>query len=357
MSELEHRGSEALKNIIEESRKQGQPFTCIVYSILLPWVATVARSLHVPSVLLWIQPAVVFALYYYYNNGYYDQIQRVISSDDPNSMSIKLPGLPLLTARDLPSFFGSSDVYDFALPIFRRQFELLEEENNPKILINTFEELEKDAVRAIKKFHLMPIGPLIPSAFLDGNGPSEASSGCDLFRCTSSYIDWLNSKPKASVIYVSSGSISTLSKQQKEEIARGLLSTKRPFLWVIRDIEEEEEDALSFKEELETQGKIVPWCSQLEVLSSPATGCFLTHCGWNSCLESLGCGVPTVAFPQWTDQATNAKIVRDLSETGVRLEAAEDGVVKGEEIERCLELVMGDSEKGEEAANANGEKG
>ncbi len=32
----------------------------------------------------------------------------------------------------------------------------------------------------------------------------------------------------------------------------------------------------------------------------------------------------------------------------MRLEAAEDGVVKGEEIERCLELVMGDSEKGEE---------
>lgn len=348
MSELERCGSEALKNIIEESRNKGQPFTCIVYSILLPWVATVARSLDIPSVLLWIQPAVVFALYYYYNNGYYDEIQRIISSDDPNSMSIKLPGLPLLSARDLPSFFGSSDVYDFALPIFRRQFELLEEESNPKVLINTFEELEKDAVRAIKKFHLMPIGPLIPSAFLDGHDPSEVSSGCDLFRSTSSYIDWLNSKPKASVIYVSSGSISTLSKQQKEEIARGLLSTKRPFLWVIRDIEEEKEDALSFKEKLETQGKIVSWCSQLEVLSSPATGCFLTHCGWNSCLESLACGIPTVTLPQWTDQATNAKIVQDLSETGVRLKVAEDGVVKGEEIERCLELVMGNSEKGEE---------
>ncbi|WP_247964415.1 hypothetical protein, partial [Escherichia coli] len=51
---------------------------------------------------------------------------------------------------------------------------------------------------------------------------------------------------------------------------------------------------------------------------------------------------------QWTEQATIAKIVRDLTETGVRLEAAEDGVVKGEEIERCMELVMGDSEKGEE---------
>lgn len=188
ISELERRGSDALKNIIQESRNKGQPFTCIVYSILIPWVATVARSLDVASVHLWIQPAVVFALYYYYNNGYYDEIQRIASGDDPSSTSIKLPGLPLLSARDLPSFFGASDGYSFALPMFRKQFELLEEESNPKILINTFEELEKDAVKAIKKFHLMPIGPLIPSVLVDGNDPSEASSGCDLFRSTSRYI-------------------------------------------------------------------------------------------------------------------------------------------------------------------------
>lgn len=159
-------------------------------------------------------------------------------------------------------------------------------------------------------------------------------------------MEWLNSKPKGSVVYVSSGSISTLSKEEKEEIARGLLSSGRPFLWVMRDVEEK--DALSCREEVEVEGKIVPWCSQLEVLSSPATGCFLTHCGWNSCLESLVCGVPTVAFPQWTDQGTNAKIIRDLSETGVRLEVDVDGVVKRDEIKRCLELVMGDSKRGEE---------
>ncbi|XP_023513863.1 crocetin glucosyltransferase, chloroplastic-like [Cucurbita pepo subsp. pepo] len=334
MSELERRGSQAIKDMIVAGVEQGQPFTCIVYSILLPWVAIVARSLHLPAILLWIQPAIVFALYYYYNYGYHDIIQSVF--DDPLA-TIQLPGLPLLTARDLPSFFGSSDAYEFALPIFRRQFELLEQETNPMVVINTFDELEHDALRAISKFHLIPIGPLIPS---------EASSRCDLFQSTTSYIDWLNSKPKGSVIYVSSGSISTLSKHQKEEIARGLLSCGRPFLWVIRDIEEV--NTLSCREELEGLGKIVSWCSQIEVLSRPATGCFLTHCGWNSTLESLVCGVPVVVFPQWSDQGTNAKIIQDMSETGVRLEVGMDGVVKREEIKRCLELVMGDSKKGEE---------
>ena len=175
MSELERRGSQAIKDMIVAGVEQGQPFTCIVYSILLPWVAIVARSLHLPAILLWIQPAIVFALYYYYNYGYHDIIQSVF--DDPLA-TIQLPGLPLLTARDLPSFFGSSDAYEFALPIFRRQFELLEQETNPMVVINTFDELEHDALRAISNFHLIPVGPLIPS---------EASSRCDLFQSTTRY--------------------------------------------------------------------------------------------------------------------------------------------------------------------------
>ncbi|XP_022147165.1 crocetin glucosyltransferase, chloroplastic-like [Momordica charantia] len=177
-----------------------------------------------------------------------------------------------------------------------------------------------------------------------------------MFRCgggDGDYMDWLKMKDEGSVVYVSFGSISRLLKQQKEEIARGLLSSGRPFLWVMRD-DDVEEDKLSCSEELEGQGKIVKWCSQLDVLSNPATGCFLTHCGWNSCLESLACGVPMVAFPQWSDQGTNAKIVEELMASGVRMDVAMDAMVKEEEVRRCLDLVMGNSEKGEEIRrNAN----
>ncbi|PRQ38311.1 putative crocetin glucosyltransferase [Rosa chinensis] len=144
----------------------------------------------------------------------------------------------------------------------------------------------------------------MPSAFLDGKDPSEKSFG-DLFENSknSAYLEWLNSMPKESVIYISFGSISMLSKIQMEEIAKGLLNSGRPFLWVIRENqkngegkEEKEEDKLSCREELEELGMIVPWCSQLEVLSNPSLGCFVTHTGWNSSLESLVSGVPVVAF-------------------------------------------------------------
>ncbi|XP_038875494.1 phloretin 4'-O-glucosyltransferase-like [Benincasa hispida] len=354
-SEMERLGSDAMKEMITTNAEQGQPFTCVVYSLILPWAAAVARSLHLPSYPLWIQPATVFALYYYYFNGYQQTFHTIFND---TSKTIQLPELPLFTGHDVPSFFHSSDIYQFALPILQKLFELLllnDYHQIPTILVNTFDELEHDVLQAMNKFFpLLPIGPLIPSAFLDGRDPSDVSFGGDLFpssKKNEDYIDWLNSKPQASVVYVSFGSISTLSKLQNEEVARGLLSLKRPFLWVVRAVDGDE-NTLNYSEELEREGKIISWSSQLEVLSSPATGCFLTHCGWNSTLESLVCGVPMVVFPQWSDQATNAKIIRDFSETGVRLEADDDdddgSVVKGEEIKRCLELVMGDSEKGKE---------
>jgi UDP:flavonoid glycosyltransferase YjiC (YdhE family) len=92
----------------------------------------------------------------------------------------------------------------------------------------------------------------------------------------------------------------------------------------------------------------VTWCSQVEVLSHPSLGCFVTHCGWNSTLESLVSGVPVVAYPHWSDQGTNAKLIQDVWKTGVRVTANEDGIVESDEIKRCLELVIGGGEEGGE---------
>lgn len=91
--------------------------------------------------------------------------------------------------------------------------------------------------------------------------------------------------------------------------------------------------------------------SQVEVLSHGSLGCFVTHCGWNSTMESLGSGVPMVAFPQWTDQGTNAKMVQDVWKTGVRVDDkvnVEEGIVEAEEIRKCLDVVMGSGGKGQE---------
>ncbi|XP_048334232.2 phloretin 4'-O-glucosyltransferase [Ziziphus jujuba] len=351
-SEMTSRGSRALSDLIVSAENEGRPFTCLIYTLLLSWPPLVAQELHVPSAMLWIQPATVFDIYYYYFHGYGDTIREKIENP---SYSIELPGLPLqLTGRDLPSFFDASNNYPFAMPSFKEQFDFLDKETNQKMLVNTLDDLEPEALRAIGKFNMIAIGPLTPSAFLGGKDPSDKAFGCDLFKRSKDYNQWLNSKPKGSVIYVSFGSICVLSKRQMEEVGYALLDSGRPFLWVIREKVKKDEDddddeqELSFREELEKLGMIVPWCSQLEVLSNNSLGCFMTHCGWNSTLESLGSGLPVVAFPQWSDQGTNAKLIEDVWKTGMRVKANKEGIIERDEIKKCLELVMGDGEKGEE---------
>jgi UDP:flavonoid glycosyltransferase YjiC (YdhE family) len=193
---------------------------------------------------------------------------------------------------------------------------------------------------------------------LGGKDPSDTSSGGDVIRVDSedNYLEWLDLKGESSVVYVSFGTLAVLSKRQMDEIACALLDSGFPFLWVIRDNklqkqkDEEDDDELSYREEIEKNdnGKIVKWCSQVEVLSHNSLGCFVTHCGWNSTLEGLSSGVPMVAFPQWTDQTTNAKLIEDVWKTGVRMDRDEEGIVKADEIKRCLELVMGKGGNGEE---------
>ena len=89
------------------------------------------------------------------------------------------------------------------------------------------------------------------------------------------------------------------------------------------------------------KGLVVKWSSQLEVLSHEAVGCFFTHCGWNSTIEAVSLGMP----PR-TDQTTNAKLVKDLWEMGVRVKVDEKGIVGREEVEfRIREVMEGERAK------------
>ncbi|CAI0628195.1 unnamed protein product [Linum tenue] len=136
------------------------------------------------------------------------------------------------------------------------------------------------------------------------------------------YMTWLDSRATSSVVYVSFGTMIVLSRRQKEEVGKALLSSGRSFLWTLRkeSEKEEEEEESRWREEMEKEaeecgGMIVEWCSQVD----------------------------------FSDQQTNAKLVEDVWRTGVRVVVPETGaVVEGEEIRRCLELVMGEGEVGEE---------
>uniref|UniRef100_A0A2K1Z4G7 Uncharacterized protein n=1 Tax=Populus trichocarpa TaxID=3694 RepID=A0A2K1Z4G7_POPTR len=78
------------------------------------------------------------------------------------------------------------------------------------------------------------------------------------------YIDWLNSQPKGSVLYVSMGSFLSVSSSQLNEIVAGVHNSGVRFLGVSRG------ETTLFKDDCGDMGQVVPRCDQLRVLRHPA---------------------------------------------------------------------------------------
>ena len=55
--------------------------------------------------------------------------------------------------------------------------------------------------------------------------------------------------------------------------------------------------------------------------------------------------MPIVVFSQWTDQGTNVKLIEDVLKTNLKVTVNNDEILEGDEIKRCLELVVGDGER------------
>ncbi|KAH7859258.1 hypothetical protein Vadar_033753 [Vaccinium darrowii] len=147
-----------------------------------------------------------------------------------------------------------------------------------------------DFLMATKK-----LGPLVTilhvrllNAMNERLWPQSTSSKPSAEAC----MKWLDTKQKGCVVYASFRSLASLSKNQMEEIARGLKNSGS-YLWVVRDFEESKLPPC-FMEETSKAGAIVNWCSQLEVVAHQAVGCFMTHCGWKSTLKALSSGFPLV---------------------------------------------------------------
>ena len=204
------------------------------------------------------------------------------------------------------------------------------------IVVNTFEELEHSSLKATKcETPVRYIGPLAPPP-LDKN---NATISANFFREETESLNWLDKQEPGSVIYISFGSVASLAQDQIREIASGVEASNQPFLWVVRDSITSIPEG--FIERTNTRGLVIKWAPQLRVLTHPSVGSFLTHCGWNSTLESIHAGVPMLCFPVFGDQHLNALLIEDVWKLGVSLSKGfKDGGIVGDEVEKAIISLM-----------------
>ncbi|KAL6311385.1 hypothetical protein AAG906_022736 [Vitis piasezkii] len=212
------------------------------------------------------------------------------------------------------------------------------------ILLNTWEDLEPTTLKALRDHKVMaqfakvpiyPVGPLTRPI-----GKEEARS---------ELLDWLDLQPADSVIYVSFGSGGTHSSEQLAELAWGLELSQQRFIWVVRPPIENDPSGSFSQQEREGEhpsdylpegfltrtknvGVVVPlWAPQVEILSHPSVGGFLSHCG----------GVPIGAWPLYSEQRLNATMLTEELGIAVRPEVLPTKrVVRKEEIEKMVRKVM-----------------
>ncbi|WMV19746.1 hypothetical protein MTR67_013131 [Solanum verrucosum] len=131
-----------------------------------------------------------------------------------------------------------------------------------------------------------------------------------------------------------------------KEFAWGLANSKHPFLWIVRPGIVMGDSAVlpdEFLEEIKDRGLLASWCPQDQVLSHPSIGVFLTHCGWNSTIESISSGVPLICWPFFAEQQTNCRYA--CAEWGIGVEVNKD--VKRQEIEAIIKDML-EGKKGKE---------
>lgn len=173
------------------------------------------------------------------------------------------------------------------------------------------------------------------------------------------YLDWLDAQDHDSVIFVSFGTTTSLPEDQIEELALGLERSEQKFIWVLREADKgyifgggarNPKPPEGFEERVRGRGIVVrEWAAQVEILGHPATGGFMSHCGWNSCVESISNGVPMAAWPMHSDQPTNAFLVAEV--LGIALRVVDwvyrNEVAAAERVEGVVRRLMVAEEGGE----------
>ncbi|KAL6903542.1 hypothetical protein ACP4OV_004355 [Aristida adscensionis] len=338
------RASESLRPAFDDFLSGVRGPACVVADAFFGWTADAARARGASHAVFLPGGAFGHAVFF----SVWERLPHALTDAD----EFALPDFPdvVLHRTQIPRYMLAATGADPWAAFFRRVISSCR--NTGAFLVNTVRELEPrglDMLREIFGVQPWPVGPILAVPIPSGSPDADDS-----------VVRWLDAHPPRSVLYVSFGSQNSISADQMAELALGLEASGRRFLWAVRppvgldgkDGFRAEWLPAGFEERAARAGTGVVvrgWAPQARILAHPSTGAFVSHCGWNSVLESLSHGVPLVGWPLGAEQFFNAKLV---VEWGVCVEVArgnlESSALERGAVAETVGTVMGETAKGEE---------
>ncbi|CAL0303042.1 unnamed protein product [Lupinus luteus] len=318
------------------------PPDIFIPDMVFTWSEATAKTLRIPRLIF--KPLPIF---------YFCMIEANKSIDDPKEEAFLLPNDTKLDpnyVRFHESIVNSAN-------------------NSDGVIVNTFLELEEEYIQLYEKLIGCKAWLIGPTSLTTQKIIGTCMNN-DEHKCFS----FLSSKEQNSVLYISFGSMSLLSDEQLFEIASGIEASGHQFLWVVhsknkrkdgktKEEEEEEEEELKwlpkgFEEKMmkEKRGMIIKgWAPQVSILNHSSIGGFLSQCGWNAALETIGAGVPMITMPIFSDHYFNERFISEVQGFGVEVEEGGEWslspydpkkkVVSRESIEKGVRRLMDGGEE------------
>ncbi|XXG48954.1 hypothetical protein AAC387_Pa02g3268 [Persea americana] len=328
------------------SSSSSPPTTALIIDLFSTTMIDVGKELGIPTYLYFTSGAALLGLMLYLPT----LDAKVPCEFKDLQGEVEVPGmlpLPPLVMPD-PVMNKKSDGYRWFVHHGRRFREA------DGLIVNTFAELEPKTLKSISNGECLPdhhptppVYPVGPLLALDNKSQDP--------RTSQLMIEWLDQQPHSSVVFLCFGSMGSFSVPQLKEMALGLEHSGHHFLWSLQchsSIDTDLDKILpdGFLDRTKGRGLVLDsWVPQANILGHVAVGGFVSHCGWNSTLESIWFGVPILTWPLYAEQKLNAfKLVQDCGlAVELILDYEKDEWVSAEEVEKGVRCLMGDSEKGQ----------
>ncbi|GAB2255307.1 hypothetical protein Droror1_Dr00009085 [Drosera rotundifolia] len=305
--------SPIIKQIIKEKVSgTDRPACGIIVDMFCTGIIDVANDLNVPAYVLYTSSASSLALLLHFQDLQHKKGVDVTELGGPDT-ELDIPGFEKpVPGWAVPTVLLDKSVDGGSVGILNQVKRYREAKG---IIVNTFTAVESSVIPALSQDPDVPtvydVGPIV------NLNPTSGGDERDWI------VAWLDEQPPSSVVFLCFGSIGGFAVDQVKEIAYGLEKSGKRFLWSLRG-HDNLDDLLpvGFVDRTAGIGKIIGWAPQIDVLAHRAIGGFVSHCGWNSVMESLWFGVPLGTWPLYAEQQLNA--FRLVLELGLAVEIKMD---------------------------------